>query len=78
MYTDTDSKIEQYRRIRKFFAFFLVLEVLCLMVEFFAVIETRSPLYLGFTLLIGVICLAMLHMIWKCNWKIEDLKKQKN
>ena len=78
MYTDTDSKIEQYRRIRKFFAFFLALEALCLMVEFFAVIETRSPLYLGFTLLIGVICLAMLHMIWKCNWKIEDLKKQKN
>lgn len=47
MYTDTDSKIEQYRRIRKFFAFFLALEALCLMVEFFAVIETRSPLYLG-------------------------------
>ncbi len=77
MYTDIDSKINQYRRIKNFFQAFLILEVICFLIEINAALTTRKPLFWFFTMLIGIIVLAFLRMVWKCEWKIEQLEQEK-
>ncbi len=75
MYTDNESKINQYTRIRKFFSFFLILEIICFFVEINAAIQSGKTIFWVFTLLIGVIALAFLRITWKCSWKIEQLRR---
>jgi hypothetical protein len=76
MYTDAESKIEQYRKIEKFFKVFLIIEIICFIMELMATINTGSLTFGMFTLLLALICLAMLKIIWKCRWKIEQYKKE--
>lgn len=76
MYTDNLSKINQYTRIKRFFTVFLVLEIICFLIELLAAIETGYLLYMGFTVLLGIIALAMLRLTWKCQWKIDQLKRE--
>lgn len=77
MYTDIDSKINQYSKIKKFFQMVLILEVICFFIEFSAALTSKSLLYWSFTILIGIIVLAFLRMVWKCQWKIEQLRQEK-
>jgi len=77
MYTDTESKINQYNRIKKFFQVTLVIEVICFFLEVTAAIRTGSPIFWFFTVLIGIITLAFLRIVWKCNWKIQQLNREK-
>lgn len=74
MYTDTESKIAQYSRIYKFFLVALVLEAICFSVEIWSATQTNSLLFWFFVAFIGLICLAFLRMVWKCKWKIQQLK----
>ncbi|MDT8717536.1 DUF2812 domain-containing protein [Clostridium sp. 19966] len=78
MYTDAESKIVQYRRIKNFFVIFLILEIVCLFVELLAAISTCYYVFGIFTVLLAIICLALLKVIWKCKWKIEGFKHEKN
>jgi hypothetical protein len=71
MYTDIESKIAQYNKIKNFFKVFLVMEIICFFIELFAAISNSSYVFGMFAALIGVICLAILKIIWKCKWKIE-------
>jgi hypothetical protein len=75
MYTDSESKIAQYNRIKKFFRLGLLLEIVCFMIEINAAIRTGSSLIWLLTVFIGIIALTFLQMVWKCNWKIEQLKQ---
>ncbi len=75
MYTDTSSKIRQYQRIMNFFIVGAVLEALCLWTEINAVIHSQSPVFIGLTLFIALILFAFIHLIFKCRWKIQELKK---
>ncbi len=75
MYTDTESKIAQYTRIRKLFTVALIIEIICLIFELSAAIRTGYMLFWIFVIFIGVITLIFLRMIWKCSSKIEELKK---
>jgi hypothetical protein len=75
MYTDSESKIAQYNRIKKFFRLGLLVEIVCFMVEINAAIRTGSSLIWLLTVFIGIIALTFLQMVWKCNWKIEQLKQ---
>jgi len=77
MYTDVDSKISQYSKIRNFFKVALILEVICFFMELMATVNTGSYIFGIFTVLLAVISLAMLKIIWKCNWKIEQYKHEK-
>ena len=77
MYTDIESKINQYNRIKNFFLSFLFIESICFIVEFSAAIRTENPTLWLFTALIGLICLAFLRIVWKCSFKIEQLKREK-
>jgi len=77
MYTDIDSKINQYSKIKKFFQTVLILEVICFFIEFSAALTSKSLLYWSLTILIGIIVLVFLRMVWKCQWKIEQLRQEK-
>ncbi|WP_368293124.1 DUF2812 domain-containing protein [Dehalobacter sp. TBBPA1] len=76
MYTDAQSKIMQYSKIKRFFTVFLAIEIICFLVELMAAIESGEVLFGAFTVLLGIIAIAMLKIVWKCQWKIEQLKRE--
>ena len=75
MYTDTESKIAQYNKVKRFFLVGFILELLCFCMEFYALLSTGSLMFLFFTLFIGLLLLVFLRMVWKCSWKIQQLKQ---
>lgn len=77
MYTDIESKIEQYKRIKKFLTIGLVIEMICFLVELSAAIGVGGLGSWGITALIGMIVLGLLRVVWKCQWKIEQLQQGK-
>lgn len=77
MYTDIESKINQYIRIKNFFQSLLIIEFICFLTEIIAAIRTGSPMFWFFTALIGFITLVVLRIVWKCSFKIEQLKREK-
>lgn len=76
MYTDKESKIAQYNKIKNFFKVALVIEILCFFMELMATIRTGSHIFAIFTVLLAVISLAILKMVWKCKWKIEQYQQE--
>lgn len=74
MYTDSESKIAQYNRIKNFFKLGFVIELICFIIEINAAIRIGLSLYWLLTIMIGILGLTFLQMVWKCNWKIEQLK----
>ncbi|HOM03003.1 MAG TPA: DUF2812 domain-containing protein [Acetivibrio sp.] len=77
MYTDIDSKINQYTRIKDFFLGATIFEAICLLVEIIAAVQTKSFVFGFFSILIGIIVLALLRIVWRCQWKIEQLQREK-
>ncbi|HBV87158.1 DUF2812 domain-containing protein [Desulfosporosinus sp.] len=78
MYTDAQSKIAHYTKIMKFFQIALVLEIVCFIIELMAVIKTGDVFFGILTGVIGIIALALLKIVWKCKWKIDQLKREEN
>lgn len=78
MYTDVESKITQYSKIKKFFRVALIIDVICFLMELMAAISTGYYIFGVFTVLLAVICLAILKIIWKCKWKIQQYKHEKD
>ena len=74
MYTDTESKLKQYRRMLHFFTVGALLELLCLLVEINGAIQLQNPLYWVFSLLVALLMLVFIHVIFKCRGKIQQLK----
>jgi hypothetical protein len=77
LYTDIDTKIEQYSRIKRFFQAALGIELVCLIMELFSVIHTQQGVFWGFVILMIFFVLVFLRIIWKSSWKIEELKREK-
>lgn len=77
MYTDVESKIAQYRRIKNFFMVGLIVEIICFLIEINASTRTDSILLWSFTALLGAIVLTFLRIVWKCRWKIDQLTQLK-
>ncbi|NCB32134.1 MAG: DUF2812 domain-containing protein [Clostridia bacterium] len=75
LYTDADSKIAHYSRIRRFFGGVLALELLCMAMEMNAALATGRALFWCFTGLLLAIVLVLFRMVLKCNRKIATLRK---
>lgn len=75
MYTDVESKIAQYTRIKKFFTVGFVIEMICLFVGINEAIRAGEILSWGLAMFIGIIALIFLRIRWKCSWKIKELKR---
>lgn len=65
LYTDIESKIDHYRKIKRLFIAVLVIELVCLAVELMALITTGRMLFLFFTILIGAIVGVIARAVWK-------------
>ena len=76
MYSDNESKIKQYARIRNFFAVVLVVEILCFLDELYFVMRMPTLALWGLVVLIGIIILAFLQIVLKCRWKIQQLRNE--
>lgn len=76
MYTDEESKIAQYTRIKNFFSVALLIEIICLIIEINCAIQAGRNMFWGFVLFLGLIVFVFLKMVWKCKWKIQQLKNQ--
>jgi hypothetical protein len=76
MYTDVESKIAHYSKIKNFFKVFLALEALCFFIELMATINSGYYIFGIFTVIAALASLAMLKIVWKCKWKIEQFKRE--
>ena len=76
LYTDTESLIAHYASIKKFFLPLAVVETICMVMELFAGIGSGNPVFGILVLLLGFVAVVLYRMVWKCSWKIEELKKR--
>lgn len=80
MYTDPQSKAENYEKIKKFFRGAMLVELLLLIYE--AALLFASPtkfqigLFIFVLLVVGVFTMAMLKNIWYCDFKIKQLLEE--
>lgn len=76
LYTDADSMIQHYQKIRKMFTIVTILELICFLGEVFAAVSGTDAAF-GAVVLIGIFIVVMLRMIWKTNQVILKLREQK-
>lgn len=75
LYTDAESQIALYSRIRRFFFAAMVLEALCFFAEIKAALETGRALFWLFSGLLLALVLTFLRIILKSGRKIQALRK---
>ncbi len=76
LYTDTDSSIEHYSKIRRMFKGAAVIEIIALFIEIFSAISGFAYAYI-FAFLIGAMLLVIMNAIAKTNERIAELKERK-
>ena len=76
LYTDVDSSIEHYSKIRRMFKGIIIIEMICLMMELFSVINGYELGY-AFAFLIGALIFALINVVNKINKVIAELKERK-
>ncbi len=76
LYTDVESMIEHYTKIRNNFKVATVCEFVVLIVEVFAAI-IASPIFWIFVFLIGAAALAFFNQVVKLNGIIAELKERR-
>lgn len=76
LYSDTSSLIEHYSNIKGFFTAVFIMEVLCCLYELIVFIIFKNIIVGCCFVLMLFISGAILKNIWKCQWKIEQYKKE--
>lgn len=76
LYTDVDSSIEHYTKIRNMFKVVTVLELVCFIMECFAAGAGNSWAFF-FAVLIGILVLVLLRAVVSTNRTIHELKERK-
>lgn len=77
LYTDVDSQIEHYKKIRNMFKAVTVIELICLFIELFSASMTKSPLLWSFVFLILAIIIAFVNITNRTNDIIHELTERK-
>lgn len=76
LYTDPESLIRYYTSIRNFFLPFALVETLLAVVELFGAIRTGVASLGVCALVLAFVSVVFFRMVWKCNWKIEEIRKR--
>lgn len=76
LYTDVDSKIEHYTKIRRMFKVAAIIELVCLMIEIFGGMAGSDWEYI-MALVVGAFLIVLINAVIKTNNTIEELKEQK-
>ncbi len=74
LYTDPESMIAQYTRIRNFFKVFVIVELLLLFFELFVFLKTGEIWSLLASMMLGVFTWVLIRTAIKCNQKIIELR----
>ncbi len=74
LYTDIESRIEQYRRIGKMFTGGAIIEFGCVIAELNAAVSTREPFFIGATVLVFILFIVFVRMVFTCKENIKKLK----
>lgn len=74
LYTDVESTIEHYDKIRKMFKGIIILELVCLLLEAVSAILGKIPIAWGGACLILAVILAMVKEFIRLNEIIAELK----
>ena len=75
LYTDIDSSIEHYSKIRNMFKGASIFMIICFLMEFYAVMQ--APSLFPLVLIIGAMTFSIIHTTFKTNRIIADLKEEK-
>lgn len=76
LYTDVDSSIEHYTKIRTMFKIVTIVELICFIMECFAASAGNTWAYL-FAVLIGIIVLVLLRAVTNTTDTINALRERK-
>lgn len=74
LYTDKESQIKLYTRIRNMFGSLGILELACMIGPMVSYIQYKERIALYVTILILLTVLAFTNQVFKCNKKIKNLK----
>lgn len=76
LYTDLDSSIEHYRKIRNMFKIVTIIEMICLFIELY--VGAVKGIMLGYAgaLLIAAMMVAVINAMFQINHKIAELKEK--
>lgn len=77
LYTDIDSSLAHYKKIRTMFKIITIVELFCLAVELIAAVN-GSRAGFAFSFLIGGILLILLNQIVRINRVINELKERRD
>lgn len=80
LYSDVDSQIKYYTKIRNMFKIVTLLELICFVIECICVGQVRPadrPLFIFFVLLIGTFIVVFIRMAFRTNKIIAKLKERK-
>lgn len=75
LYTDLDSSIEHYTKIRNMFKGVAILELIAFIIE--CICAIYAPLMIICAIIIGLLMLVIMNAAFKTNRIIADLKEQK-
>lgn len=78
LYTDIDSQIEHYTKIRNMFKGASLIMIICLLIQCICIAQEPDIIFLY--ILLGIACafvFMILHTAFKTNQKINELKEQK-
>ncbi len=75
LYTDVESTLEHYKKIRKLFKVVTIIELLCFYVEVFAAIQGALAGYAGMCI-IGLLLFGLVNILIKTNKRIGELQER--
>lgn len=77
LYSDVDSQIEHYQKIRKMFKIVIIIELICLLLEIASAAQAGSPLLWGCVFLILAVLLAIVKITLRTGDIINELNERK-
>ena len=76
LYTDVDSQIEHYTKIRNMFKVVSIIELICFIVEIICFHQSNEPVLIFCVILIGVLVFVCIKATFKTNRTIAELKER--
>ena len=76
LYSDNESMIEQYRKIKNMFLTLAIIEGLILVLEMSIYAKNKANVILYFIILLIIITITFSYQVYKCKNKIKSLKDE--
>ena len=78
VYSDVDSKIDLYRRIRRLFIWALGVISLCSFSAWNMLLQFPEEVFArGLAGVYVVMIAVLLRAVWRCSWKMKELERQR-